>query len=102
MLILIKTNEVGGTPFEIALSSLCNETSVITPISPNDEITPADLGSSGAQNHQRQIWPDGTETDAAFVSHIPAAEVTAFVPKEIRGSDTKVTICREPYDAALS
>lgn len=101
-LIFIKTKKVGGTSFEIALSSFCDETSVITPISPDDEVTRAELGYPGAQNHKQQVWPDGTETAAKFYNHIPAAEAKAIIPQEIWDSYTKVTIWRDPYDAIIS
>ena len=71
-LIFIKTKKVGGTSFEIALSSFCDASSVITPISGADEQTRASLGYPGPQNHQTQIWPDGTETEAQF-----------FIPKRL-------------------
>ncbi|UWQ81946.1 hypothetical protein [Leisingera caerulea] len=101
-LIFIKTKKVGGTSFEIALSSFCDETSVITPISPNDEKTRAELGYRGAQNHQQQVWPDGTETAETLYNHIPAAQAKAIIPQEIWDSYTKVTIWRDPYDAIIS
>ncbi|CUI00729.1 hypothetical protein [Leisingera aquaemixtae] len=101
-LIFIKTKKVGGTSIEIALSSFCDETSVITPISPNDETTRADLGYRGQQNHRRQVWPDGTETAETFYNHIPAAQAKAIIPQEIWDSYTKVTIWRDPYDAIIS
>ncbi|KIC19306.1 hypothetical protein [Leisingera sp. ANG-DT] len=101
-LIFIKTKKVGGTSFEIALSSFCDDTSVITPVSPEDEETRAGLGYPGAQNHQRQTWPDGTETEGDFYNHIPAAEAKALIPQDIWDSYTKVTIWRDPYDAVIS
>ncbi|MDC0656786.1 hypothetical protein N6L27_02095 [Leisingera sp. SS27] len=101
-LIFIKTKKVGGTSFEIALSSFCDGTSIITPISPDDENIRAELGYPGAQNYQHQIWPDGTETEAEFFNHIPASQAKPLIPQEIWGSYTKVTIWRDPYDAIIS
>ncbi|KIC39110.1 hypothetical protein [Leisingera sp. ANG-M7] len=101
-LIFIKTKKVGGTSFEIALSSFCDDTSIITPISPDDEKTRADLGYPGAQNHQRQVWPDGSGTNAGFYNHIPAEEARKLIPQEIWDSYTKVTIWRDPFDAIIS
>jgi hypothetical protein len=43
-LIFMKTKKVGGTSFEIALSSFCDDDSIITPISPADEQIRAGLG----------------------------------------------------------
>uniref|UniRef100_UPI002B26F1E1 hypothetical protein n=1 Tax=Leisingera sp. TaxID=1879318 RepID=UPI002B26F1E1 len=101
-LIFIKTKKVGGTSFEIALSSFCDDSSVITPISGEDEQTRADLGYPGAQNHQMQVWPDGTETESQFFNHIPAKQAKGLIPQEIWDSYTKVTIWRDPFDAAIS
>jgi len=101
-LIFIKTKKVGGTSFEIALSSFCDEASVITPISPEDEDTRASLGYPCAQNHEQQIWPDGSQTAGQFYNHIPAAQARARIPQEIWDSYTKVTIWRDPYDAIIS
>ncbi|MEX0303946.1 MAG: hypothetical protein AB3N24_16125 [Leisingera sp.] len=101
-LIFIKTKKVGGTSFEIALSSFCDDTSVITPISTDDENTRASLGYQGAQNHQHQKWPDGSSSAAEFFNHIPAAQAKAQIPQDIWDSYTKVTIWRDPYDAMIS
>lgn len=101
-LIFIKTKKVGGTSFEIALSSFCDEDSVITPISPADEESRKALGYRGAQNHQTQRWPGGAETEAQFFNHIPADQAKALIPQEIWDSYTKVTIWRDPFDAAIS
>ncbi|OBY27413.1 sulfotransferase family protein [Leisingera sp. JC1] len=101
-LIFIKTKKVGGTSFEIALSSFCDDTSIITPISPDDEKTRADLGYPGAQNHQHQAWPDGSGTSAGFYNHIPAEEARKLIPQDIWDSYTKVTIWRDPFDAIIS
>lgn len=101
-LIFIKTKNVGGTSFEIALSSYCDENSIITPISPKDEETRRELSYPGPQNHQEQIWPDGNEGRAAFFNHMTAGQIRAAVPQDIWESYTKITIWRDPYDAIIS
>lgn len=101
-LIFIKTKKVGGTSFEIALSSYCDDSSIITPISSADEETRKGLGYPTAQNHQRQTWPDGSQTEMEFFNHMPAEQARALIPQEIWDSYTKVTIWRDPYDAAIS
>ncbi|MFW8634595.1 hypothetical protein [Cribrihabitans pelagius] len=101
-LIFIKTKKVGGTSFEMALSSFCDAESVITPITPNDEAKRVELGYRGAQNYKAQTWPDGSRSKAEFYNHMPAALIRAQVPKGIWDSYRKVTIWRDPYDAAIS
>ncbi|ATG35539.1 hypothetical protein PhaeoP23_01390 [Phaeobacter piscinae] len=101
-LIFIKTKKVGGTSFEIALSSYCDENSIITPISPKDEEIRKALSYPGPQNHQTQTWPDGNEGKQAFFNHMTAGQIRAAVPQEIWESYTKITIWRDPYDAIIS
>ncbi|UWS09452.1 hypothetical protein [Phaeobacter inhibens] len=101
-LIFIKTKKVGGTSFEIALSSYCDDGSIITPISPKDEESRRELGYPGPQNHQTQTWPDGNEGTQAFFNHMTAGQIRAAVPQDIWESYTKITIWRDPYDAIIS
>ncbi|AUQ66671.1 hypothetical protein [Phaeobacter inhibens] len=101
-LIFIKTKKVGGTSFEIALSSYCDDGSIITPISPKDEESRRELGYPGPQNHQTQTWPDGHEGTQAFFNHMTAGQIRAAVPQDIWESYTKITIWRDPYDAIIS
>ncbi|WP_205877391.1 hypothetical protein [Leisingera sp. NJS204] len=101
-LIFIKTKKTGGTSFEIALSSFCDDNSVITPVSSEDEDTRAGLGYCGAQNFESQTWPDGSQSLETFYNHMSAPQVKARIPQEIWNSYTKVTIWRDPFDAAIS
>lgn len=106
-LIFIKTKKVGGTSFEIALSSLCDSTSIITQISPQDEALRQKIGCPGAQNYVAPVWtglPGGADwrSPGNFYNHIPAPEAQAMIPQEIWSSYRKITIYRDPYDAAIS
>ncbi|MFV1710802.1 hypothetical protein VWY03_05890 [Phaeobacter sp. JH20_09] len=101
-LIFIKTKKVAGTSFEIALSSYCDESSIITPISPKDEERRRALGYPGPQNHQTQTWPDGNGGTQVFFDHMTAGQIRAAVPQDIWETYTKVTIRRDPYDAMVS
>ncbi|AFO87456.1 hypothetical protein D1821_07545 [Phaeobacter inhibens] len=101
-LIFIKTKKVGGTSFEIALSSYCDDGSIIAPISPKDEESRRGLGYPGPQNHQTQTWPNGHEGTQAFFNHMTAGQIRAAVPQDIWESYTKITIWRDPYDAIIS
>lgn len=101
-LIFVKTKKTAGTSFEIALSKFCGPDCVVTPISDTDEETRKNRTGRGAQNHVSQKWPDGTTTSHLFFNHMPAADIRRLVPAEIWASYRKVTIVRNPYDAAIS
>ncbi|TCL08824.1 sulfotransferase family protein [Shimia isoporae] len=101
-LIFIKTKKTAGTSFEIALSRFCGPECVITPISNVDENLRKDRTGKTAQNHAAQVWPDGSETHSNFYNHIPAAEVRRMVPAKIWDNYRKITIVRDPFDAAIS
>lgn len=101
-LIFFKTKKVGGTSFEIALSSFCDFQSIITPISPADEQTRQALGYRGAQNFDQPQWQDGSTSNGVFFNHMTARQAKALIPADIWDSYTKVTIVRDPYDAMIS
>ena len=48
--IFLKTVKTAGTSIEIALSKYCGPDDIITPASPEDEITRSELGYPGPQN----------------------------------------------------
>jgi len=101
-LIFVKTKKVGGTSFEIALSSFCGPDCVVTPISQEDEVIRSRLGYRGPQNFDRPSWPDGSQSDTGFYNHMPADEARRHIPDEIWRTYRKVTIRRDPFDAAIS
>ena len=107
-LIFIKTRKVGGTSFEIALSKYCGPDCVITPISPEDEMTRSRLGFRGPQNFEEPL-PGAVGTGAprkpgvpTFYHHVVAAHVRANVPEDVWNSYKKVSIVRNPYDVLIS
>lgn len=106
-LIFIKTKKVGGTSFEIALSSLCDEDSVITPISPGDEALRQAIGIPGPQNCASPVWRDkgGKEywqSSGIFFNHISAPRAKKLIPPDVWNSYRKITIWRDPFDVAIS
>ncbi len=101
-LIFLKTKKVGGTSFEIALSSFCDPQSIITPITPADEQTRQALGYCGSQNFDQPQWPDGSTSNGVFFNHMTARQAKALIPADIWDSYTKITIVRDPYDAMIS
>lgn len=106
-LIFVKTKKVGGTSFEIALSSLCCENSIITPISPDDEALRVKIGCPGAQNYENPVWKDDEgavyhQTQGVFYNHIPAPDARGLIPDDVWNSYRKITIVRDPFDVAIS
>ncbi len=101
-MIFLKTKQVGGTSFEIALSKFCGPDCVITPISTDDEETRAALGFRGSQNFANTTWPDGTQTQGHFNNHISAKNAHALIPAEIWNNYKIVSIVRDPFDAMVS
>jgi hypothetical protein len=101
-LIFLKTKKVGGTSFEIALSSYCGPECVITPISKVDEDTREKLGYRGAQNYENVNLLDSSLSNGSFFNHITAKKVAGKIPNELWQSYRKITIVRDPFDAAIS
>ncbi|MDT8408420.1 MAG: sulfotransferase family 2 domain-containing protein [Wenzhouxiangellaceae bacterium] len=108
--IFLKTNKTAGTSVEIALSAICGEDDIITPISPADEALRARLGYRGAQNYQhsrrggllsalgaRKPWGK-----PAFYNHMPAQELRQKVAPDVWQSYFKFCIERNPWDRVVS
>lgn len=102
-IIFVKTKKTAGTSFEIALSKFCNSNDVITPITPSDESTRQSLGFRGAQNFRDVLWEDyGMRVDGSYYNHMPVSQIRATIPPEIFHNYKKITIYRNPFDAAIS
>lgn len=93
--IFIKTKKTAGTSIEIALSKICGDADIITPISPEDENTRLALGYRGPQNY---IF-NGALT---FYNHIPASDVRALVGGEVWDTYFKFCFERNPWDKVIS
>jgi hypothetical protein len=93
--IFIKTKKTAGTSIEIALSKICGEQDIITPISPEDENTRMALGYRGPQNY---IF-NGAQL---FYNHIPASDVRALAGGEVWDAYFKFCFERNPWDKVIS
>lgn len=109
--IFLKTRKTAGTSIEIALSKLCGESDVLTPISPDDERTRQHAGGRGPQNHilpltrlKRSDWLQliRTRSRPHIRRHVSSAHVRKYVPRDIWQSYFKFCFERNPFDKAIS
>lgn len=109
--IFLKSRKTAGTSVEIALTSLCGDDDVITPISPDDEDARWRFAERGAQNFE--IPQDKFSSVVAelrrvgsnrrtFFNHMPATAVKRAVSDEVWRSYFKFSIERNPFDRAIS
>lgn len=109
--IFIKTKKTAGTSIEIALSKICKEGDIITPIIPEDEIARKKIADISAQNYTipfsnyrkidllKSIYKGER---LKFYHHMPAEEIKKYIPQEIWNSYYKFTIDRNPFDKIVS
>jgi hypothetical protein len=93
--IFIKTQKTAGTSIEIALSKICGEDDVITPISPADERIRSGLGHRGPQHHT-------VNGARVFYNHIPAGTVRHLVGNDVWNGYFKFCFERNPWDKVIS
>lgn len=111
-IIILKARKVGSTSLEIALSRFATDTSIITPISMEDEETRTRLGYRGPQNFRYRDAELSLlekakallkrEPPQKYFNHIPAALARQRLGSELWDSYTKVATIRNPFDAAIS
>jgi len=110
--IFLKTSKTAGTSIEIALSRICGEDDIITPISPEDEKIRKDLGCVEAQNYLAPIrnyrLRDVIELlikgkrKKRFFNHITARAVQEQIGEQIWNSYFKFCFERNPWDRIVS
>lgn len=109
--IFIKTAKTAGTSIEIALSKICGENDVITPISENDENYRKELGYRGKQNYNIP-YSTYSAIDVlkmiknrkrlVYYNHISAEQVKKRISPEIWNSYYKFCFERNPFDKFIS
>jgi len=108
--IFVKTRKTAGTSLEIGLSQYCGPDDIITPISPEDELTRQELGFRGPQNCRFPLtsyrWPHIKDTIRGkrplFRNHMSAGDAIRLLGEDVWNEYFTFTIEREPYSKAIS
>lgn len=108
--IFIKTKKTAGTSVELALSRLCGDQDIITPVGPADEKIRKDLGIRGPQNYHVPLssykpadWIIYTfRNRKKFNAHMAAKKIKSIVGENIWNDYYKFCFVRNPWDRVLS
>ncbi|WP_138434664.1 sulfotransferase family 2 domain-containing protein [Winogradskyella algicola] len=109
--IFFKTQKTASTSIEIALSSLCTEEDIITPISKNDEKVRQALGYLGPRNYKVPLKKYSKDDVIDFIfkgkrrelyNHISCEELMTVIGDKVFKDYYKFCFERNPYEKALS
>ncbi|SHE88478.1 Sulfotransferase family protein [Psychroflexus salarius] len=109
--IFIKTQKTASTTLEIALSQLCDENDIITPITSSDEEYRKKLGYQSAINYNIPFSKYNkkdflkflcTGKRKRFYNHMSSSEIKRYLGKDIYDSYYKFCFERNPYDKLVS
>ena len=109
--IFLKSQKTGGTSLELALSRICGEDDVITPLNERHEESRRSIGGLGPRNTDVPLRRH-TKRDLglllkgrgrrAFWQHTPAWEVRSWVGPRVWDRYFKFVVERNPWDRAVS
>lgn len=113
--IFVKPRKMASTTVEIALSSYSDPTTILTPLSDEDEKIRYDKTGFRAQNYKYSInrnWLNQFNTLSRrlirsqrfqfFYNHMTLAEVRVALGKSVFDAANKITIYRQPHDYIIS
>jgi len=95
--VFMKTRKTAGTSVEIALSRVCGEDDVITPVTEDDEVLRRAKGGRGPQHYES---PPNLERKA--FNHMPISMVRKMLGRKKFESYLSFAIERNPWDAVVS
>jgi hypothetical protein len=111
--IFLKTKKTAGTSIELALTELCGDDDIISPLTKIDEARRA--GGRGAQNWRLHSWWGSprpffqrrffkfTAEDYGFYNHMPADQAKALLNNDtVWNSYFKFAFDRNPWDRQVS
>jgi Sulfotransferase family len=95
--VFMKTRKTAGTSVEIALSRVCGDQDVITPVTDDDELLRRARGGRGPQHY---LEPPNLERNA--FNHMPVSMVRTMLGRQRFESYFSFAIERNPWDAVVS
>jgi hypothetical protein len=95
--IFMKTRKTAGTSVEIALSRVCGDDDLITPVTDDDEVLRRASGGRGPQHFES---PPHLERSA--FNHMPVSMVRKMLGRKRFESYLSFAIERNPWDAVVS
>jgi len=109
--IFVKTRKTAGTSIEIALSSICGDNDVITPINEEDELLRKEIAHRSLQNTAIPFSYYGFKDwlrmlkrgkRLRFYNHMPASEIKKYVDPKVWNSYYKFCFDRNPLTKSIS
>ena len=109
--IFMKSQKTGGTSLELALSRICGEGDIITPLPERHESEREQIGGRGPRNfdvpiyrHRLQDWGLILQGRGrrSFWQHSLAREVKAWLAPSVWRNYFKFVVERNPWDRAIS
>ncbi|MEO9476652.1 MAG: hypothetical protein ABJG41_14015 [Cyclobacteriaceae bacterium] len=108
--IFIKPKKTAGTSIEIALSKICGDKDILTPLGEKDERKRLEYSGRSAQNYRlglrqwriKNFFQSEIKNPIKYYKHISASCARAITPSEIWDSYFKFSVERNPFDKIVS